>query len=160
MGDFISGVLRTLAGLPPLLTYLAIGLGAALENVFPVVPADTFVLFGAFLTSSGRADPWLVFLATWVCNVGGALGVYHFAYRYGNAFFTHGIGRWFLHPRQLEQIGRFYARWGTSAIFLSRFLPGLRAMVERRGVSSIHLSITDEKAMACAFVVLEGVIQK
>jgi len=33
----------------------------------------------------------------------------------------------------------------------------LRALVERRGVSSIHLSITDEKAMACAFVVLEGI---
>src|SRR5690606_19414581 len=28
-----------------------------------------------------------------------------------------------------EQVGRFYARWGWPAIFVSRFLPGLRAVV-------------------------------
>lgn len=32
----------------------------------------------------------------------------------------------------------------------------LRAFVERRGVRNIHLTITDERSMACAFVVLEG----
>ena len=29
----------------------------------------------------------------------------------------------------MAQIDRFYKRWGVPAIFLSRFLPGLRAMV-------------------------------
>ncbi len=32
----------------------------------------------------------------------------------------------------------------------------LQAFVERRGVCNIHLTITDERSMACAFVVLEG----
>lgn len=32
----------------------------------------------------------------------------------------------------------------------------LQEMVERRGVRRIHLTITDERSMACAFVVLEG----
>jgi holo-[acyl-carrier protein] synthase len=32
----------------------------------------------------------------------------------------------------------------------------LAALVESKGVRNIHLSITDERAMACAFVVLEG----
>lgn len=32
----------------------------------------------------------------------------------------------------------------------------LAALVERRGVRSVHLSLTDERGMAAAFVVLEG----
>jgi holo-[acyl-carrier protein] synthase len=34
--------------------------------------------------------------------------------------------------------------------------PPLAALVERRGVRSVHLSLTDERGMAAAFVVLEG----
>ncbi|CAN5844432.1 DedA family protein [soil metagenome] len=118
-----------MAELPPILTYLLIGIGAAVENVFPPVPADTFVLLGAFLAASGRATPWLVFLVTWVANVVSAVGVYLLAHRYGNGFFATNIGHWLLQPRQLQQVGHFYARWGTPAIFVSRFLPAFRALV-------------------------------
>lgn len=106
-----------------------IGLGAAIENVIPPIPADTFVLFGAFLAAAGRANPWTVFFVTWLANVGSAVGVYGLARRHGDRFFRSRAGHWLLHPRQLEQIGRFYARWGVPAIFVSRFLPALRAMV-------------------------------
>jgi membrane protein DedA with SNARE-associated domain len=108
---------------------VVIGLGAAIENVVPPVPADTFVLLGAFLAAAGRADPVMVFLFTWVANVGSAVGVYGLAHRYGKSFFATPAGHWLLKPRQLEQIGRFYERYGTPAIFLSRFLPAFRALV-------------------------------
>ncbi|MBI4545168.1 MAG: DedA family protein [Gemmatimonadetes bacterium] len=122
-------VLRTLIGLPPILIYLVIGGGAAVENVIPPIPADTFVLFGAFLAAAGRADPWIVFLCTWFPNIASALAVYALAGRYGHSFFRTPVGHWLLHPHQLEQIGRFYERWGVLAIFFSRFLPAFRAMV-------------------------------
>jgi membrane protein DedA with SNARE-associated domain len=97
--------------------------------VFPPVPADTFVLLGAVLAGSGAASPWLVFLATWVANVASAVGVYLLAYRFGEGFFATTVGHWLLRPRQLSQIGRFYARWGIPAVFVSRFLPAFRALV-------------------------------
>jgi membrane protein DedA with SNARE-associated domain len=122
-------VLHWLAALPPVLIYLTIAIGAAVENVVPPVPADTFVLLGAFLAASGRADPVLVFLFTWVANVASAVGVYAVAHRYGQAFFATPAGHWLLKPRQMQQVGRFYERWGTPAIFLSRFLPAFRALV-------------------------------
>jgi membrane protein DedA with SNARE-associated domain len=106
-----------------------IAAGAAVENIVPPVPADTFVLLGAFLAESGRASPWLVFLCTWTANVASAVGVYFVARRFGNGFFATPVGHWLLRPRQLEQIGRFYARWGTPAILVSRFLPAFRALV-------------------------------
>lgn len=126
---FVQGVFEPLTRLPPAVFYALLGLGAAIENVFPPIPADTFVLFGAFLAAGGRAEPALVFAATWLPNVGSALVVYGLAYRYGRAAFGTTVGRWLLQPRQLDQIADFYGRWGTPAIFVSRFLPAFRAVV-------------------------------
>lgn len=106
----------------------------------PPVPADTFVLLGAFLSVSGRADPWAVFFATWTANVISALLVYAAARRFGPSFFGSTLGRWLLLPRQLDDIGRFYHRWGAPAIFASRFLPAFRAVVPVfAGVSGVPL---------------------
>lgn len=125
----IDHALGALGALPALVVYLILAAGAALENIAPVVPADTFVLLGAFLAVRGDADVWMVFLATWLGNVTSAYIVYGLARKWGEAFFSHRVGRWLLHPRQLEQIGRFYEKWGVPAIALSRFLPAFRAMV-------------------------------
>ncbi len=125
----MDAILRALADLPPLLTYVVLGLGAAAENLVPPVPADTVVLFGAFLAAQGRARPLLVWLCTWLPNAASAMGVYWLSRHYGRAFFDTRIGRLLLHPRQLEGVHRFYDRWGTPAIFFSRFLPGFRAVV-------------------------------
>src|SRR5687768_110578 len=113
-----------LAGLPPLLVYVVLGIGAALENVMPVIPADTFVVLGGFLAAQGRADPVVVFLATWGANVASALAVYGAAWRYGPQFFSRGPGKRLLNPRQLHRLAVFYRRWGPWATFITRFLPG------------------------------------
>lgn len=116
-------------GLPPALLYALLGLGSALENLIPPIPADTFILLGGFLAGRGALDPWLVFAITWGCNVLSALAVYGLGLRYGRSFFETGAGRHVLHEGQLERMREFYRRWGHAAIFLTRFLPGLRAVV-------------------------------
>lgn len=108
---------------------MVLGGGAALENVVPPIPADTFVLAGAFLAARGAADAWVVFLVTWLANVGSALGVYGLAWRYGESFFDRPIGHMLLRPDQLKRVETFYGRWGVPAIFFSRFLPAFRAVV-------------------------------
>lgn len=125
----LDALLERMAELPSLVTYLVLAAGAAIENVFPPIPADTVVLFGAFLAGTGQADPWLVLLATWTANVAGAIAVYLLAARYGLAAFTDGPGRFLLNRAQLARIAHFYGRWGSTALFFSRFLPGVRALV-------------------------------
>lgn len=125
----ILNALGWLTSLPSFLIYLVLALGAATENVAPPVPADTFVLAGALLAARGAADPWTVFLVTWLPNVVSAIVVYGVARKYGRRFFKMPVARWLLREHQLERIGGFYARWGIPAIFISRFLPALRAMV-------------------------------
>jgi len=109
--------------------YLLLGVGAALENVVPAIPADTFVALGGFLSAVGRLSAGWVFLVTWLFNVASALVVYRFGYSRGRPFFETGWGRHVLNPHQMDRMSGFYDRWGTPAIFFTRFLPGIRSVV-------------------------------
>lgn len=124
----MDGLLVWLGDVPPLLMYVVLGLGAAVENIVPPIPADTFVLLGGFLAARGSAVVGVVFLVTWTANVLSALVVYTVAYRYGDQFFQTRLGRYLLDPKQVGIVRKFYQRWGTAAIFYTRFLPGLRAV--------------------------------
>ena len=95
----------------------------------PPVPADTFVLLGGFLAARGAANPWVVWGATWACNVTSALAVYGIGHRFGRTFFEEGLGRHALNDHQLTRMASFYRRFGVAAVFFTRFLPGLRAVV-------------------------------
>lgn len=125
----IQEILSFLGGLTPSLIYAILGAGAALENIVPPVPADTFVFLGGFLAGTGPIDAWTVYGVIWVSNVGSALAVYAAGRRYGRSFFEEGLGRYLLNEEHLERIRDFYDRWGPPAIFFTRFLPGLRAVV-------------------------------
>ena len=125
----MSEFLAWLASLPAPLFYLILGVGSALENVVPAIPADTFVALGGILSTLGGPSAQGIFVTTWLCNVGSALGMYRLAYRHGGAVAGSRMGRFVLRPHQLERMAGFYARFGRPAIFLTRFLPGLRAVV-------------------------------
>lgn len=125
----IERLLERLAELPALVIYVIIGIGAAIENFIPPIPADSFVLLGAFLAAGGHGNAWVVFFVTWLSNVGSAVLVYFLANRYGQKFFDKKFGQLLINKRQMKQIGTFYEKWGVPAIFMSRFLPTFRAMV-------------------------------
>jgi membrane protein DedA with SNARE-associated domain len=124
----MQDVFAWLTSLPPAALYLALALTAALENIFPPLPADTVVAFGSFLAARGEATALGAFAATWLGNVGGAMAVYTAGKRWGS-------GRVRARLRKLagqsayERMDALYRRWGILALFLSRFLPGVRAVV-------------------------------
>jgi membrane protein DedA with SNARE-associated domain len=135
----LTRALEILGEIPEPLLYLLLGGGAFLENVLPPVPADTFVVVGGLLANQGSVAPLPAFLLILVLNATGALAVWWAGHRYGRAFFRGPLGRRLLLPQQLDRLERFYRKWGGSAIFFARFLPGLRAVVPAfAGVS--HLS--------------------
>src|SRR4051812_33714382 len=125
----IDSFLEWLKALPPLLVYLVVGGIAAVENVFPPVPADVVALFGGFLAGQGTVNPWAIFLVVWLGNLATALLMYWVGRRKGRDFFRGRIGRMILQPKQMEKLSRFYERRGTVVIFVSRFLPMFRAVV-------------------------------
>lgn len=124
----MQDALDWLSGLPPFALYAALAVVAASENIFPPLPADTVVAFGAFLAARGHATLVGAFLATWLGNVSGALLVYALGRRYGASYAQRWLAR-FGSEKNEQRLERMYAQRGIAALFLSRFIPGVRALV-------------------------------
>lgn len=108
--------------------YLALAVVAAIENVFPPIPADTVVAIGSFLAARGRGSIVAVFLATWAGNVTSAMLMYWLGARYGAARLEQRLlGE--KAPGAEQRLSRLYGRYGVMALFASRFVPGVRALV-------------------------------
>ena len=123
----IIGVLKEL---PVALFYCLLGLGAFVENLFPPIPADTFVLLGgALAVSSGVLKVDLIFLTVCSTNIVGALIVYGIVYSYGGPYFQRKRGGKIFNHKQLEELEIFYHRNGLMALFFARFIPGFRVAV-------------------------------
>ena len=94
------------------------------------MPADLVVALGAFLAGQGAGITRLgVFLATWIPNVASAAGMYWVARTLGRSFAESPAGRRLLPPRAMRALERAYQRHHMWGIFVSRFLPGYRAVV-------------------------------
>ncbi|MCZ6761032.1 MAG: DedA family protein [Gemmatimonadetes bacterium] len=102
---------------------------AATENIFPPIPADIAVAVGAFISQAGHVSALSIFFTTWIANVAGAGAVYYGARTVGRDFFAGRIGRRLLKPKLMNRIERIYKRYGVWGIFLSRFVPGARAVI-------------------------------
>ena len=114
--------------IPDAALYLTLSIGAAIENFIPPVPADTFIAIGGLLAGAGDLDALWVFGGAWFCNILGAGFVYGLSHVHGPTFLEKKIGRYLLKPHQMLRMEKFYERWGPPAMFLSRFLPGVRAI--------------------------------
>jgi membrane protein DedA with SNARE-associated domain len=126
----VQGILDWLAGLPPVALYLTMAFAAGIENVFPPLPSDTVVAFGSFLAARGNGTIVGVFLARWVGNLAGATLMYGAGRKYG----AERVERRLFGNRAKGEVAEsklksMYKRYGMSALFLSRFIPGVRALV-------------------------------
>jgi membrane protein DedA with SNARE-associated domain len=123
----MQGILDWLAALPPATLYLTMFVASALENVFPPIPADTVVAFGSFLAARGDGTIIGAFLATWTGNLAGAAAMYGVGRKYG----ARRIQQRLLGDKSEAADSRLRAmhdRYGTFALFVSRFIPGVRAL--------------------------------
>ncbi len=124
----VSSVIEWLSGLPIGPLYLAIGLISAVENIFPPFPADAAVAFGSFIAARGRASPYNTFLVSWIGNLAGANLMYYVGRRYGSTAFMTRLERWAGKGAE-QRLMKLYGKYGLPALFISRFLPAVRALV-------------------------------
>jgi membrane protein DedA with SNARE-associated domain len=125
----VDRFLEWVAQLPSAGVYVVLMALSALENIFPPVPADVAVVLGAFLAQRGVTSPVLLGVLCWAANTVSAAGMYFYARSHGRRFFESGWPRKLMPPEAILALERAYARHGMLGIFLSRFLPGVRAAV-------------------------------
>jgi membrane protein DedA with SNARE-associated domain len=125
MDTFLDFVLRQ----DPATVILVLMLLSAIENVFPPVPADVAAALGAFWAVRAGISPFLVGALCFLGNQASAVGVYLWARSRGEAVLRSREFHLLL-PPEIQPVVRGYVdRFGGLGIFLSRFLPGLRAGV-------------------------------
>lgn len=124
----LQNLTRWLGDLPLGSLYAAIAALSAFENFFPPFPSDAVIAFGSFLADRAQGSPLTVFLCGWLGNVAGAGVTYTLGRRYGAKAFLRRIEK-YAGPDAESRIKRLYAKYGFAGLFVSRFLPGVRAIV-------------------------------
>lgn len=124
----VPSIINSLSELPLPALYLAIAVISAIENIFPPFPADAVVAFGSFLAARGTGSPYTAFLFAWTGNLLGAAMMYYVGRRYGSGPFLRRLERW-VGKNAEARFMTLYGRYGLPALFISRFLPAVRALV-------------------------------
>jgi membrane protein DedA with SNARE-associated domain len=125
----MQSLLDWLLTLPLAAVYAVLGIAAPIENLIPPFPSDVVVAFGSFVVAQGGRGTMLgVFLTTWAGNIAGAMLVYTLGRRYGAERLERRLAGKHAQSRD-ARIRRMFERFGMPAVFVSRFIPGVRAIV-------------------------------
>jgi membrane protein DedA with SNARE-associated domain len=111
------------------LGYGGVVLMMAIESACIPLPSEVIMPFSGYLVSTGQFGLQAVAIAG---AVGCLLGSYvaYFAGMYGGRPFLERYGRYVLiPPHELDIADRFFARWGSPAVFFSRLLPVIRTFI-------------------------------
>jgi membrane protein DedA with SNARE-associated domain len=146
-----------LTNVPLAVLYLLMAAFAAVENVFPPVPADTVVALGSWLAARGQGSAFWAFFATWLGNVAGAGAMYAVGRRHGTAW-MHRRFPALADEKNERRLRGLYGKYGAASLVLSRFIPGVRAVVPPFA-GALRLSpVTTMLALSLASAVWYGLV--
>ncbi|MGM0428245.1 MAG: DedA family protein [Thermodesulfobacteriota bacterium] len=137
--SYVDAFLNWLDALPDGLIYLALGLSAFVENIFPPIPGDTITAFGAFLVGTQRLHFWSVYLSTTMGSLAGFMCLFWIGRVLGRRFFIEQ-DYWFFKARDIVRAEAWFHRWGYFLILLNRFFPGIRSVISiAGGIARLHV---------------------
>lgn len=131
----LESLLGWLGGVPLGALYALIFLASFIEGVLPLMPGDVAAALLAFFAAraGGLLTPTIIAVAAG--SIAGALVMWWVGKRYGATWLTKQLHRFGLTKveHQVEEaehkVEAAYRQYGWVALFVSRFLPGLRAVV-------------------------------
>lgn len=111
------------------LGYGGVLLMMAIESACIPLPSEVIMPFSGYLVATGRFGLQLVAIAGAVGCLLGSYAAYYVGAS-GGRWFLLRYGRYVLiAPHEIELADRFFARWGSPAVFISRLLPVVRTFI-------------------------------
>src|ERR1051326_4015439 len=109
--------------------YAGIVLLMAIESACIPLPSEVIMPFSGYLVYAGRFNRlWVATMGALGCNLG-SLVAYEIG-AYGGRPLIERFGQYILLSRhELELADRFFARWGSVTVFVSRLLPVIRTFI-------------------------------
>ncbi|HVS46947.1 MAG TPA: DedA family protein [Verrucomicrobiae bacterium] len=110
--------------------YVGLYIAMAAGNIGAPVGAEVLVpLAGALVATGHLSNLWLVVAVAVAGELTGQTAAYAVG-RYGGRPFVERFGKYVrFHSDQLDRVDGFFARYGTFAIFICRFVPVVRGIV-------------------------------
>ncbi len=125
---YLEKLLDFINSLPDSLIYIALGLSAFIENVFPPIPGDTVTAFGAFLVGVKRLHFFGVYFSTTLGSFSGFMFLFWVGALLGRRFFIERDYRFFK-AKDIARAEEWFRRFGYLLVLLNRFLPGIRSVI-------------------------------
>ena len=113
---------------PAWLVFLTVFLASYIENIFPPIPGDTILIFGAYLVGRGDLSFSMAMVTTLLGSVLGFMTLYVVGFKYGRGFMYSKQQTWFS-ANSLERVEKLFDKWGYGVVLINRFLAGLRSVV-------------------------------
>lgn len=109
--------------------YVGVAIRMAIESACVPLPSELIMPFAGYLVSLGKMNLFLAATAGALgCNIGSVI-----AYEVGKRGGRPVIERWgkylLIGPDELDAADRFFARFGTAAVFIGRLLPVIRTFI-------------------------------
>jgi membrane protein DedA with SNARE-associated domain len=125
-------LLGYLDSLPNYLVYVALGLSSFVENLFPPVPGDTIVVFGAFLVGIGKLNLFWAYFSTTLGSLSGFMSLFWIGRYLGRRFFIERDYR-FIKAKDIIKAEEWFRKYGYFLIGLNRFIPAIRSVISVAG---------------------------
>lgn len=113
---------------PAWLVFFTVFVASYIENIFPPIPGDTILIFGAYLVGHGDLSFSMAMITTLLGSVLGFLTLYVVGFKYGRGFMYSQQQTWFS-PNSLNRVEELFEKWGYGVVLINRFLAGLRSVV-------------------------------
>jgi membrane protein DedA with SNARE-associated domain len=129
LDKILSGISAFIIATISTLGYGGVVLMMAIESACIPLPSEVIMPFSGFLVATGRFNLQIVAI---MGAIGCLLGSYvaYYVGAHGGRRFIERYGRYVLiAPHELEAADRFFERWGSLAVFLSRMLPVVRTFI-------------------------------
>lgn len=128
MSGWLDALLGIIEQAPPLLVYITIFLASYIENIFPPIPGDTILIFGAYLVGRGNLPFSVALITTLFGSVLGFMTLYGVGLKFGRGVMYSKQQTWFS-PQSLKRVEQLFERWGYGVVLINRFMAGLRSVI-------------------------------
>jgi membrane protein DedA with SNARE-associated domain len=125
--NLFDRIFEVLLYTPAVVPYLAAFGVLVLCGLGLPIPEDLTLFVMGYLSYAGIAD---FKISVIVCLIGVLFGdsvIYFLGYHYGRRLAQKGPFKKILPPERMERTRTLFLKWGNKVIFVTRFMPGLRA---------------------------------
>ncbi|MFC1553241.1 DedA family protein [candidate division KSB1 bacterium] len=147
----MEDLLRWIESINPILIYLILFAGSFFENVFPPVPGDTIIVFGAYLVGTKSLSFEYVFISTTIGSIAGFMTIYFFGYLFGKRIVDSKNLRFFS-STEYHKVEKWFNKYGYGVVAANRFLSGARSVISFfAGITKLDIKkVVIFSAISCA----------